>query len=126
MPFSEVSRNQGRLLLKMSKSFLLERISTLEKTFTIDEFYDSIFGEIEDRFSFGRVDKTNLIRILKKYCKLLSETIYYKDRKVLNINGDSYKINIRNSPSRDKVLDQVEKILLEQTNIITLDEWLSE
>lgn len=125
IPFTEVSRNQGRLLLNISKSFLRERISTLEKTFIINDFYDEIFGEIEDRFSFGKVDKKNIIKVLKKYCNLLSEIVYYKDRKVLNIDGDIYKINIRNSRSRDKVLDKVEKLIQEKIAIKTLDDWVN-
>ncbi len=125
IPCSDLTRKQGNLLIEIMISFLRERISTLDKSYKIDDIYNDIFGEFEDRFAFGKEDKREILRTLRNFCGLLSELDYTKDLKVLTINKNSYKINIRNSKLLDKVLDRVKLKISQKIHETTLDSYMN-
>ncbi|MCF2139398.1 MAG: hypothetical protein K9W44_05015 [Candidatus Lokiarchaeota archaeon] len=122
---SPISRRQGKLLVKFFGSYLFEKISTIDRQFRDEDFYDAIFSEVVDRFDFGHEDKKAIIKIIRKFLNYVSETKYRKNRSILmKINSNNYKIVPRKVSTLKNNIDEIKKSITKKLKTIILDEYI--
>ncbi len=127
VPKKVVTLEASMLFVPLFFSFLHECIPTRERTFTVEQFYDSIFGELEELVSFGNEERTGARTLFAKLLNFIVDNCTCgKNSKILQREGRLYKIIPKNTKHLHKNLDEIQKVITEEIRkrLITLDDFV--
>ena len=115
------------ILVPLFTSFLLEQISTRQRSFTADMFFDALFEDVLDFFTFGLEERKAIKNVLGRFLDFVAKRcVFKKSSKIIERSGTSYDIKPRNSKNLQQNIKEIQASIKERIAElqITLDDFL--